>query len=122
MTRVMRSNCSRENVALLLITAVFLVSDASRARAESESKDIVDTAVAAGNFETLVAAVKAAGLAQTLKGPGPFTVFAPNDKAFKRLPEGTLQTLLKPENKSGLERFWHTTWCPVTSPLEKLSA
>ena len=102
MTRVMKSNCSRKNVALLLITAVFLVSDASRARAESESKDIVDTAVAAGNFDTLVAAVEAAGLAQTLKGPGPFTVFAPNDKAFKRLPEGTLETLLKPENKKQL--------------------
>ena len=102
MTRVMKSHCIRKNVALVLITSVCLVSGASRARAESDSKDIVDTAVAAGDFNTLVAAAEAAGLVQTLKGPGPFTVFAPNDKAFKRLPEGTLQTLLKPENKKQL--------------------
>jgi uncharacterized surface protein with fasciclin (FAS1) repeats len=63
--------------------------------------DIVDTAVA-GNFNTLVTAVKAAGLADTLKGPGPFTVFAPTDEAFAKLPDGTLETLLKPENKAKL--------------------
>jgi uncharacterized surface protein with fasciclin (FAS1) repeats len=64
--------------------------------------DIVDTAVAAGSFNTLVAAVKAADLAGTLKGPGPFTVFAPTDAAFKKLPKGTVANLLKPENKDKL--------------------
>jgi uncharacterized surface protein with fasciclin (FAS1) repeats len=65
-------------------------------------KDIVDTAVSAGSFNTLVAAVKAAGLVETLKGKGPFTVFAPTDAAFAKLPAGTLESLLKPENKSKL--------------------
>jgi transforming growth factor-beta-induced protein len=65
-------------------------------------KDIVDTAVAAGSFETLVAAVQAAGLVETLKGEGPFTVFAPTDEAFAKLPAGTLEDLLKPENKGTL--------------------
>lgn len=65
-------------------------------------KDIVDTAVAA-NFNTLVAAVKAADLVDTLKGSGPFTVFAPTDEAFAKLPKGTLEELLKPENKEKLK-------------------
>jgi uncharacterized surface protein with fasciclin (FAS1) repeats len=65
-------------------------------------KDIVDTAVSAGNFNTLVTAVKAADLVATLKGEGPFTVFAPTDEAFAKLPHGTLNDLLKPENKSKL--------------------
>ncbi|MCK2183752.1 fasciclin domain-containing protein [Halomonas getboli] len=64
--------------------------------------DIVDTAVEAGQFETLVAAVKAAGLVETLKGEGPFTVFAPTDEAFAALPEGTVDELLKPENRDTL--------------------
>lgn len=63
---------------------------------------IVETAVAAGNFKTLVAAVKAAGLVETLNGKGPFTVFAPTDAAFAKLPAGTLEMLLKPENKAKL--------------------
>ena len=62
----------------------------------------MDTAIA-GKFNTLVAAVKAAGLVDTLKGPGPFTVFAPTDEAFAKLPEGTLEDLLKPENKAKLQ-------------------
>jgi uncharacterized surface protein with fasciclin (FAS1) repeats len=66
-------------------------------------KDIVDTAVAAGSFNTLVAAVKAAGLVETLKGDGPFTVFAPTDDAFAKLPAGTVEDLLKPENKAKLQ-------------------
>jgi uncharacterized surface protein with fasciclin (FAS1) repeats len=70
---------------------------ASRAKA-----DIVDTAIAAGQFKTLAAALKAAGLVDTLKGPGPFTVFAPTDAAFAALPAGTVETLLKPENKQKL--------------------
>ena len=64
--------------------------------------DIVDTAVAAGQFETLAAALEAAGLVDTLKGDGPFTVFAPTDAAFAKLPEGTVANLLKPENKDQL--------------------
>lgn len=67
-----------------------------------DKKDIVDTAVAAGSFTTLAAALEAAGLVETLKGDGPFTVFAPTDEAFAKLPEGTVETLLKPENKAML--------------------
>ncbi|WP_300032468.1 fasciclin domain-containing protein [uncultured Roseobacter sp.] len=70
--------------------------------AGSYKKDIVDTAVNAGTFETLVAAVSAADLVDTLKSEGPFTVFAPTDEAFAALPEGTVETLLKPENKDQL--------------------
>jgi uncharacterized surface protein with fasciclin (FAS1) repeats len=66
------------------------------------SKDIVDTAVSAGSFKTLTAALDAAGLVETLKGKGPFTVFAPTDEAFAKLPESTLKSLLKPENKQKL--------------------
>ncbi len=67
-----------------------------------EKKDIVDTAVAAGSFKTLAAALGAAGLVDTLKGEGPFTVFAPTDEAFAKLPAGTVEELLKPENKAKL--------------------
>ena len=80
---------------LMSVFALALTSVASAA-------DIVDTAVA-GKFNTLVAAVKAAGLVDTLKGPGPFTVFAPTDEAFAKLPAGTLDSLLKPENKEKLQ-------------------
>ncbi|MGM0535494.1 MAG: fasciclin domain-containing protein [Pseudomonadota bacterium] len=66
-------------------------------------KDIVDTAASAGQFETLVAAVEAAGLVETLKGEGPFTVFAPTDDAFAALPEGTVESLLEPENQAQLQ-------------------
>jgi transforming growth factor-beta-induced protein len=69
----------------------------------SQPKDIVDTAVADGRFTTLVAAVKAAGLVDTLKGKGPFTVFAPTDEAFAKLPAGTVENLLKPENLETLK-------------------
>jgi len=68
-----------------------------------DSKDIVETAVDAGSFNTLVAAVTAADLAETLKGEGPFTVFAPTDEAFAKLPAGTVEDLLKPENKAKLQ-------------------
>ena len=70
--------------------------------AHAATKDIVDTAAGAGNFETLIAAAKAAGLDETLKGPGPYTVFAPTDEAFAKLPKGTVEDLLKPENKAKL--------------------
>jgi uncharacterized surface protein with fasciclin (FAS1) repeats len=81
----------------LAATVVFGTSTAALA----VDKDIVDTAAGAGNFTTLVAAVTAAGLVETLKGPGPFTVFAPNDEAFKAL-GATVDDLLKPENKDKL--------------------
>lgn len=71
--------------------------------ADHPTKDIVDTAVAAGSFNTLAAALKAADLIGTLKGAGPFTVFAPTDDAFKKLPAGTVEDLLKPENKAKLQ-------------------
>ena len=70
--------------------------------AQAYAADVVDTAVAAGNFKTLVAAVQAAGLVDTLKGKGPFTVFAPTDEAFAKLPAGTVDDLLKPGNKDKL--------------------
>ncbi len=83
----------------------------------SADKDIVDTAVAAGSFNTLVAAVKAAGLVDTLKGEGPFTVFAPTDEAFAKLPAGTIEMLLKPENKDKLVKIltYHVVSGQVTS-------
>ena len=80
-----------------------LVAAPAEGASASGTKDIVDTAVAAGSFKTLVAAVKAAGLVDTLKGAGPFTVFAPTDAAFAKLPEGTVAELLKPENKARLQ-------------------
>jgi len=73
--------------------------------AGAPAKDIVDTAIAAGSFTTLTKALAAAGLVETLKGAGPFTVFAPTDEAFAKLPAGTLDTLLKPENQAKLKRI-----------------
>ncbi|MDJ0512146.1 MAG: fasciclin domain-containing protein [Methyloceanibacter sp.] len=87
-------------VMRLLSTLVVMLFTVSAANAMS--KDIVDTAAGAGQFNTLVAAVKAAGLVDTLKGDGPFTVFAPTDEAFAKLPDGTVEDLLKPENKDKL--------------------
>jgi hypothetical protein len=73
--------------------------------AQQTNKDIVDTAVAAGSFKTLAKALQAADLVDTLKGPGPYTVFAPTDEAFAKLPPGTLNDLLKAENKKKLQRI-----------------
>jgi len=85
------------------IVALAVVSAGSPVSAGCGGKhDIVDTAVEAGSFDTLVAAVKAAGLVEALKGEGPFTVFAPSDEAFAKLPAGTVESLLEPENKSKL--------------------
>jgi uncharacterized surface protein with fasciclin (FAS1) repeats len=89
-----------KTTAIALIMALPLAI--TPASAGGAKKDIVDTAVGAGQFNTLVAAVKAAGLVDTLKGKGPFTVFAPTDTAFKKLPAGTVEGLLKPENKTKL--------------------
>jgi uncharacterized surface protein with fasciclin (FAS1) repeats len=80
-------------------------------------KDIVDTAVAAGSFKTLAAALQAAGLVETLKGDGPFTVFAPTDEAFAKLPAGTVENLLKPENREKLKAIltYHVVAGKVTA-------
>ncbi len=88
-----------------MIRRTFLALTAATAFAMpgfAQDKDIVDTAVGAGNFTTLAAAPEAAGLVETLKGAGPFTVFAPTDAAFAALPAGTVEDLLKPENKDKL--------------------
>ena len=82
-----------------------LTLGSSPAHAQHAPKDIVDTAVAAGSFKTLAKALQAADLVETLKGAGPFTVFAPTDEAFAKLPAETLNDLLKPENKSKLRRI-----------------
>ena len=85
--------------AILVTAACLLVGSSALAAPKS---DIVDTAVAAGSFKTLAQALQAADLVDTLKGNGPYTVFAPTDEAFAKLPAGTLDTLLKPENKEKL--------------------
>lgn len=81
---------------------IALLTSTAFAGNTNASPDIVDVAVKAGSFNTLVAAVKAAGLVETLKAEGPYTVFAPTDEAFAKLPEGTVASLLKPENKQKL--------------------
>lgn len=97
-------------------TALMLTLGAASTSARAE-KDIVDTAVAAGSFKTLAAALAAADLVQTLKGEGPFTVFAPTDEAFAKLPAGTVESLLKPENKDKLRRIltYHVVSGKVTA-------
>jgi uncharacterized surface protein with fasciclin (FAS1) repeats len=85
-----------------LVCLLSLASFGTGSLSAGEKKDIVETAVAAGSFKTLAAALGAAGLVDTLKGPGPFTVFAPTDEAFAKLPAGTVEMLLKPENKAKL--------------------
>jgi uncharacterized surface protein with fasciclin (FAS1) repeats len=90
--------------ALTSLVLVGMMTTVSPARAQ-HTKDIVDTAVAAGSFTTLATALTAADLVSTLKGAGPFTVFAPTDEAFAKLPAGTLDNLIKPENKAQLRRL-----------------
>ena len=89
-------------VAFAAMSAAAVLSAPANAASD---KDIVDTAVGAGQFNTLVTAVKQAGLVETLKGKGPFTVFAPTDAAFAKLPAGTVESLLKPENKDKLTQI-----------------
>lgn len=93
---------NRTITALLGLTFSFMIGHSSTFAQNMDSKDIVDTAIGAGSFGTLVAAVQAAGLEETLRGSGPFTVFAPTDDAFAALPDGTVESLLKPENKADL--------------------
>ena len=95
----MKGNLMIRRTFIALTAATAIGGYASSAAAQ----DIVDTAVEAGSFTTLVAAVEAAGLVDTLKGEGPFTVFAPTDEAFAALPEGTVETLLMPENLATLQ-------------------
>jgi len=91
---------------VILMTAALIFSVQAIAgghKSAQAKKDIVDTAISAGSFNTLVAAVQAAELVEALKGTGPFTVFAPTDEAFAALPEGTVESLLKPENQDQLQ-------------------
>ena len=92
-----------KSLRILALTAIVATSGLfGVAHAESKSQDIVAVASKNGSFKTLVAALKAAGLVETLQGTGPFTVFAPTDEAFGKLPHGTVEDLLKPENKDKL--------------------
>jgi uncharacterized surface protein with fasciclin (FAS1) repeats len=99
---VVRNN--ERKIMLKAFVLGLLVAGLGMTTVASQSKDIVDTAVSNGSFKTLASALKAAGLVDTLKGAGPFTVFAPTDAAFAKLPAGTVETLLKPENKERLRR------------------
>src|SRR5919108_526040 len=91
-------------VALALSTGIAAAQVTVGGAPMYKNKDIIDNAVNSKDHTTLVAAVKAAGLVETLKGPGPFTVFAPTNAAFGKLPAGTVDTLLKPENKEMLAK------------------
>jgi uncharacterized surface protein with fasciclin (FAS1) repeats len=87
----------------IALTLTLTLAASALAGGTTHKKDIVDTAVAAGSFGTLAKALQAAALIDTLKGKGPFTVFAPTDAAFAKLPAGTVETLLRPENKARLQ-------------------
>jgi len=91
-----------KRIYVMTCLAVLLTLSLSGSAFAGSRKDIVDTVVVAGDFKTLAAALQAAGLVDTLKGAGPFTVFAPTDEAFAKLPAGTVEDLLKPENKQKL--------------------
>ncbi len=93
---------NRKTLLFVLAGVMAATSAVAEPAKDGAKHDIVDTAVAAGSFKTLAAALGAAGLVDTLKGAGPFTVFAPTDEAFAKLPAGTVETLLKPENKAKL--------------------
>jgi len=95
----------KQFVAGLAAASMVAIGAVQMQAGSNQSKDIVDTAVAAGSFKTLAAALTAADLVGTLKGAGPFTVFAPTDEAFAKLPAGTIENLLKPENKAQLRRI-----------------
>jgi uncharacterized surface protein with fasciclin (FAS1) repeats len=98
------ANRSSRSVSALLVGLALSVSSAF---AFAQTKDIVDTAVGAGNFKTLVTAVQAAGLVETLKGKGPFTVFAPTDEAFAKIPKADLDALLKDKAKLSALLTYH---------------
>jgi len=106
-----------KTLAIGTFAALALALGGSHAAAAADTRDLVDTAVAAGSFKTLAKALTAADLVPTLKGAGPFTVFAPTDEAFAKLPAGTLEMLLKPENKAKLQRIltYHVVAGKVTA-------
>lgn len=114
--KVIKTDIMTSNGVIHVIDSVILPKPA-----EKKTPNIVETAVAAGSFKTLVAAVKAAGLVETLSGKGPFTVFAPTDEAFAKLPAGTVESLLKPENKDKLIAIltYHVVPGKVTSKQVK---
>ena len=95
----------KQFVVGIAAASILTIGAVKMSAGSDQSKDIVDTAVAAGSFKTLAKALAAADLVGTLKGAGPFTVFAPTDEAFAKLPAGTLENLLKPENKAQLRRI-----------------
>ncbi len=113
----MKTNIVRRMMSLLVVAGLVLTASAFTFAQSMDQKDIVDTAVAAGSFKTLAAALQAAGLVDTLKGKGPYTVFAPTDEAFAKLPAGTVDDLLKPENKEKLKAIllYHVVAGKVTS-------
>src|SRR4051794_3351694 len=101
---------------ILRLPVLVAAAAALAAVSNASAADLVDTAMA-GHFNTLAAALKAAGLVDALKGPGPFTIFAPTDEAFAKLPSGTLENLLKPENKAQLRKIltYHVVAGQVTA-------
>lgn len=100
-----RKTLSLSNLTALLALTLLFASEAFGGNYSKKEVDIVDTAVAAGDFTTLAAALQAGGLVGTLKGDGPYTVFAPTDAAFAKLPDGTVEYLLLPENKDELVKI-----------------
>jgi len=108
-------------IASMAAVVLAVVGMAIATVARASNQDIVDTAVGAGQFKTLAAALKAADLVDTLKGPGPFTVFAPTDAAFAKLPAGTVEDLLKPENKAKLTAILTYHVVPGTVKAEKVT-
>ena len=106
-----------KTLAFGTLAAVAVTLAAPRTTVHAETRDVVETAVAAGSFKTLAKALEAAGLVETLKGPGPFTVFAPTDEAFAKLPAGTVESLLEPQNREKLRRIltYHVVAGKVTA-------
>lgn len=104
-------------ITALLAAILLLTTEAYAGGYGKNQADIVDTAVSAGSFNTLAAALQAGGLVDTLKGDGPYTVFAPTDEAFAKLPDGTVEMLLMPENKDKLVEIltYHVVAGKVTS-------
>ncbi|MGZ5437860.1 MAG: fasciclin domain-containing protein [Pyrinomonadaceae bacterium] len=113
-------NVVRRAALLVLLAIVAATPTQIRAETPKHSEDIVDTAIGAGQFKTLTAALEAAGLVDALKGSGPFTVFAPTDEAFAKLPAGTVDSLLKPENKEKLKAILLYHVVPGKVPASKV--
>jgi uncharacterized surface protein with fasciclin (FAS1) repeats len=112
----------RRSIATLGASVVMASLSWSAIAGDMAKKDIVDTAVSAGEFKTLATALQAAGLVDTLKGEGPFTVFAPTDAAFAKLPKGTVESLLKPENKEKLKSILTYHVVPGTAKASDVMA